>query len=155
MLADPPFSRIDLISCRNLLIYMEPVLQQRIMPTLHYALKPEGCLWLGGSETIGTYRNLFDAEDIKHKIYTKKPGTSPDPSRFPQRHTAASRAPFIPITARSSDFTTDLHREADRVLLTKLPRPACSSQPTWIFFSTAATPAPFWPRPPARPVSAC
>ena len=53
VLADPPFSRIDLISCRNLLIYLEPVLQQRVMPILHYALKPDGFLWLGSSETIG------------------------------------------------------------------------------------------------------
>ena len=74
VLSDPPFSRIDLISCRNLLIYLEPELQQRVIPTLHYALKPSGFLWLGGSETIGSHRNLFEVEDAKHKIYTKKSG---------------------------------------------------------------------------------
>jgi two-component system, chemotaxis family, CheB/CheR fusion protein len=53
VLVDPPFSRVDLISCRNLLIYLEPPLQQRVVAILHYALKPSGFLWLGASETIG------------------------------------------------------------------------------------------------------
>ncbi len=75
LLTDPPFSQIDLISCRNLLIYLEPALQQKLVPRLHYALKPAGFLLLGSSETIGTYRNLFATEDAKHKIYAKKPGT--------------------------------------------------------------------------------
>ena len=91
VLADPPFSRIDLISCRNLLIYLEPVLQQKIVPTLHYALKPTGFLWLGGSETIGTYRNLFETEDAKHKIYAQetwlRPGARPLPAATRRRAT--------------------------------------------------------------------
>jgi two-component system, chemotaxis family, CheB/CheR fusion protein len=117
VLSDPPFSRIDLISCRNLLIYMEPVLQQRIMPTLHYALKPAGCLWLGGAETIGSYRNLFEAEDAKHKIYSKKPGSGPGRAHFPLQHGGVQRSPFT-TTARPAE-APDLHREADRVLLTR------------------------------------
>lgn len=123
VLTDPPFSRIDLISCRNLLIYLEPVLQQRIVPTLHYALKPAGCLWLGGSETIGAYRNLFEAEDGKHKIYTKKPGSGPGHAHFPLQHGGAQRLPFTASAARPAD-APDLHREADRVLLTKFAPPA-------------------------------
>lgn len=75
VLADPPFSRIDLISCRNLLIYLEPVLQQNILPTLHYALKPAGCLWLGGSETVGGYQNLFEAEDVSAELQAVRPRT--------------------------------------------------------------------------------
>ncbi len=122
VLADPPFSRIDLISCRNLLIYLEPVLQQKIVPTLHYALKPAGCLWLGGSETIGTYRNLFEAEDAKHKIYSKKPGSGPGHGHFPLQHGGALQSPFTPITARPNDGA-DLHREADRVLSAKFAPP--------------------------------
>jgi two-component system, chemotaxis family, CheB/CheR fusion protein len=57
--SDPPFSRMDLISCRNLLIYLEPVLQARVIPTFHYALKPDGVLLLGASETIGRHTDLF------------------------------------------------------------------------------------------------
>ena len=122
VLADPPFSHIDMVSCRNLLIYLEPVLQQRIMPTLHYALKPAGCLWLGGSETIGSYRNLFDAEDAKHKIYIKKSVSNPENGHFVLHNGGAPRSPFIPVTARPSD-AADLPREADRVLLTKFAPP--------------------------------
>ena len=54
LLSDPPFSRLDLISCRNLLIYIEAGLQQKILPTFHYALKPNGFLLLGASESIGS-----------------------------------------------------------------------------------------------------
>jgi two-component system, chemotaxis family, CheB/CheR fusion protein len=76
VLTDPPFSRMDLISCRNLLIYMELATQRRIVPTLHYALKPSGFLWLGTSEAIGAYRHLFEVEDAKHKIYLKSQAPS-------------------------------------------------------------------------------
>ncbi len=122
VLADPPFSRIDLISCRNLLIYLEPVLQKKIMPMLHYALKPAGCLWLGGSETIGTYRDLFDANDAKHKIYSKKPGSGPGHGHFPLQPGGVPRSLFVPGAARPSDGA-DLHREADRVLSAKFAPP--------------------------------
>ena len=122
VLADPPFSRIDLISCRNLLIYLEPVLQQKIVPTLHYALKPTGYLWLGGSETIGSFRNLFDARDAKHKIYAKNPDSGSGHSHFPLKQGGTPRVSFVPIMARPSD-TSDLPREADRVLLTKFAPP--------------------------------
>jgi two-component system, chemotaxis family, CheB/CheR fusion protein len=127
VLADPPFSRIDLISCRNLLIYLEPVLQKKIMPMLHYALKPTGCLWLGGSETIGTYGDLFDAQDAKHKIYIKKPDSGPGQGRFPLQHggqhnNGVARSPFRTGATRPSDGA-DLHREADRVLSAKFAPP--------------------------------
>jgi two-component system CheB/CheR fusion protein len=72
-LTDPPFSRVDLVSCRNLLIYLEPVMQKRLLPLLHYALKPGGKLWLGASETVGGLRNLFEPENLKHKLYIRKP----------------------------------------------------------------------------------
>ena len=123
VLTDPPFSRIDLISCRNLLIYLEPVLQKKILPTLHYALKPAGCLWLGASETIGAYRDLFDAEDAKHKIYIKRAGSGPGRGQFPLQHDGVSRSPFIPLATRVGD-SPDLHREADRLLSTRYSPPA-------------------------------
>jgi len=78
VLAEPPFSRMDLVSCRNLLIYLGPPIQQKVIQTLHYALKPTGALWLGTSETVGSQRDLFELVDTKHKIYSKLPG----PTRF-------------------------------------------------------------------------
>jgi two-component system, chemotaxis family, CheB/CheR fusion protein len=124
VLADPPFSRIDLISCRNLLIYLEPGVQQKVVPTLHYALKPAGWLWLGGSETIGAYRSLFEATDVKHKIFAKVPGSSPTQGHLPTHNGGAPRPAFIPIGARAAAGAAELPREADRVLLTKFAPPS-------------------------------
>ena len=70
--ADPPFSHMDLISCRNVLIYMDSALQKQVMPVFHYALNPNGILMLGSSEGIGRFSNLFEVVDRRHKIYSKK-----------------------------------------------------------------------------------
>jgi two-component system CheB/CheR fusion protein len=69
---DPPFSRLDLLSCRNLLIYLNAALQQRLIRLFHFALKPDGFLVLGTSETIGAASDLFSLADRKHKIYARK-----------------------------------------------------------------------------------
>ncbi len=72
LIQDPPFSKLDLISCRNLLIYLQTALQKRIIPMFHFSLQPTGFLMLGVSETIGTFARLFDLVDKKYKIYCKK-----------------------------------------------------------------------------------
>ena len=69
---DPPFSKIDLLCCRNLLIYLEGELQKQLFPTFHYALNPGGFLFLGTSENIGTFTDLFNVIDRKNKIYRRK-----------------------------------------------------------------------------------
>lgn len=69
---DPPFSKVDMITCRNLLIYLGPELQKKIIPLFYYALKPEGILFLGTSETIGTFSDLFSAVSNKWKIFKPK-----------------------------------------------------------------------------------
>ncbi|MEW6159285.1 MAG: CheR family methyltransferase, partial [Verrucomicrobiota bacterium] len=68
---DPPFSKMDLISCRNLLIYLGPVLQRKVMPIFHYALNPGGFLLLGSSESVGTFSDLFKPVDKHHRIFSK------------------------------------------------------------------------------------
>ena len=73
---DPPFSNLDMISCRNLLIYFGPILQKRAIPTFYYALKPRGYLMLGPSESLGSFEDLFTLIDKKHKIYQKKRSTA-------------------------------------------------------------------------------
>jgi two-component system, chemotaxis family, CheB/CheR fusion protein len=72
LIKDPPFSKLDLISCRNLLIYMNASLQKKILPLFHYALNPRGILFLGSSETIGDSENLFATLDGKSNIYKRK-----------------------------------------------------------------------------------
>jgi two-component system CheB/CheR fusion protein len=76
LLSDPPFSRMDLISCRNLLIYLESELQKKAIPAFHYALKPDGFLLLGVSESIGQFTELFEPANKKLKIFAKKPSTT-------------------------------------------------------------------------------
>jgi two-component system CheB/CheR fusion protein len=72
VLKDPPFSRLDLISCRNVLIYMDAELQKKLIPLFHYALNPGGFLFLGTSETVSEYVDLFAALDRKLKLYQRK-----------------------------------------------------------------------------------
>lgn len=123
VLTDPPFSRLDLVTCRNLLIYLEPLLQQKVVPTLYYALKPSGFLWLGASETIGGFRNRFEPIDAKQKIYARNPAARGTHDAL--HNNVAPRAPFVPITSRTTAASAPaLHREADRLLLTRFAPPS-------------------------------
>jgi len=73
VIKDPPFTKMDLISCRNLLIYLDTELQNRVIPAFHYALNPEGVLFLSPSEGIGNFTDLFGPLDKKWKVYGIKP----------------------------------------------------------------------------------
>ena len=72
LIKDPPFSRLDLVCCRNLLIYLDNDLQKKLMPLFHYSLLPGSYLFLGSSESIGDFHNLFHAIDRKAKLYQRK-----------------------------------------------------------------------------------
>ena len=88
--SDPPFSQLDLVSCRNLLIYLGPAAQERVLPIIHYSLRPRGYLLLGASESIGSATDLFAPVDKKNKIYVKKPTTA---KRLPT--SLAYSTPFV------------------------------------------------------------
>ena len=75
---DPPLSRMDIISCRNLLIYFTPPLQRRVVRTFSYALQPNGCLVLGPSETVGTLGEYFTVLDEAGKLYRRKSTPAPE-----------------------------------------------------------------------------
>ena len=75
VMKDPPFSRLDLLCCRNLLIYLDGTAQKKILPLFHYTLKPQGMLFLGSSESIGGFADLFQVQDKKWKIYSRKPAS--------------------------------------------------------------------------------
>ncbi|MCY2932235.1 MAG: PAS domain-containing protein [Planctomycetota bacterium] len=77
VLKDPPFTKLDMVSCRNLLIYLEPELQERLLLTFHYALRPGGVLFLSPSESIGPHTAAFAPLDRKHKLYQVKPTGAP------------------------------------------------------------------------------
>ena len=121
LITDPPFSRLDLISCRNLMIYLEPALQKKIIPTFHYALRPNGFLFLGASETVGPNTDLFATVDKKHKVYSKKhAATRPFSVQLPSGHEARLKpVPPIRRLASREGFELDAQREADRITLSK------------------------------------
>ncbi|HVW22232.1 MAG TPA: chemotaxis protein CheB [Opitutaceae bacterium] len=112
LLTDAPFTRMNLVSCRNMMIYIEPALQQKILPTFHYALRPDGYLVLGTSESIGSFTNLFSTAERSQKIYQKK---------------ATGRGERLPLPAgrpvlvsrRADSGPNDVFREADRVMLAR------------------------------------
>lgn len=72
LIKDPPFTKLDIISCRNLLIYLDAELQKQVIPLFHYALNPGGLLMLGVSETTGSFANLFQTVDRKWKLYRRR-----------------------------------------------------------------------------------
>ncbi len=88
LVKDPPFSKLDMVSCRNLLIYFELPLQQRVIASFHYGLKPNGFLWLGPSETIAASARLFKAFDKRSRIF--------------RRNDVAAEIPRSPPTSRMS-----------------------------------------------------
>ncbi len=115
---DPPFSQLDLISCRNVLIYLGPVLQKRAMTIFHYALKPTGFLLLGASETIGSYAELFASADKQHKLYAKKTTVGRPYVGFAAEYTSDRLGLAKPHAAGRA--RGDLQTEVDRLLLARL-----------------------------------
>jgi len=119
---DPPFSKVDLISCRNVLIYLDTVLQRRVMSVFHYALQPDGYLLLGSSETIGNYGELFVIADRRHKIYQKKGSVGRLPFDVARTVLPLSMAQQerLRVIEEETAPAPNLFREADRVLLARL-----------------------------------
>ena len=115
--SDPPFSRLDLISCRNMLIYLEPLLQKKIMPIFHYALNADGFLMLGSSEGIGNATDLFNIADKKNRIYQRKL----TPPRMSFNFVKSTYVPESINLERRSEMVDDINLEqlADQVVLNR------------------------------------
>lgn len=119
---DPPFSRLDLITCRNVLIYLGPVLQAKVMRLFHYALKSNGLLVLGASEHLGAFgEGLFQAIDKQHRIFARKgagPGIAADFARYEE----APPGHLTPVSR--SHGLTDSQFRVDRMILARYAPPA-------------------------------
>jgi two-component system, chemotaxis family, CheB/CheR fusion protein len=113
---DPPFSRLDLISSRNLLIYLEPRLQERVFATFHYALAPEGFLVIGPAETTGAASSLFSMIDERNRIYQRKAVSGPP--RFFSTARDQSRLRSLRVATKAAT-ASEVPREADRMLLAR------------------------------------
>jgi two-component system CheB/CheR fusion protein len=152
VLSDPPFSRMDLLSCRNLLIYLEPPLQKRLLPTFHYALKPAGVLFLGSSETVGDAINLFAVEDKTHKIYSKKAGpsrglTTPQ-AKPPLNDKRRGLVTPPPVAAVATEL--EGAREADRYLLGQYSPAAVLVDDGWRIIHLRGQTSPYLELPPGK-----
>ena len=114
---DPPYSRLDLISCRNLLIYLEPPLQEVVFATFHYALKPGGFLLLGPAETLGASSSLFSAVDDKQRIFSRNAVSGPPRLLSVRGQSNPARTSTPPIAAKPR--ISEVPREVDRILLSR------------------------------------
>ncbi|MBI5558824.1 MAG: PAS domain-containing protein [Deltaproteobacteria bacterium] len=120
LIKDPPFSRLDLVSCRNLLIYMNGALQKKLIPLFHYALNPGGLLFLGTSESVGDCRDLFTPLDRKAKLYfSKKNGAQGEQRLVLRKFIKPLPAQALPRDTGLTDAQRLLTRQelTERVLL--------------------------------------
>jgi two-component system CheB/CheR fusion protein len=114
IIMDPPFTKLDLLSCRNLLIYLMPELQKKLLPLFHYSLNPGSVLFLGNAETVGDFTNLFAPLAGKTRLYRRLDSVpTTQPIEFPT--TFVTKQPGAP--ARPQKLTTDLQALADQLLL--------------------------------------
>ncbi|MFH7245082.1 MAG: chemotaxis protein CheB [Spirulina sp.] len=115
--SDPPFSRLDLISCRNVLIYFGAALQHKILPMFHYGLRPSGFLLLGSAETVGDFSSLFHLVSRTHKIYTKQPSPLLMPMELSSPVYAAEPSPAPAVPALPAEAS--LLELVDQVVLSR------------------------------------
>ena len=100
---DPPFSKLDLIVCRNVLIYLGPQLQKRLMSVFHYGLKQNGFLMLGAAETNGQHADLFGTVNKKHRIYSKKSSVAPRDLPVPFDGEVTATVPEVSTAAKNAN----------------------------------------------------
>ena len=124
LISDPPFTKLDLLSCRNVLIYLGPPLQKRLFPMFHFALKPSGLLFLGSSESLGMFGSLFEPVDKKWKVYRRRevPAGSYLTDFSPGRRGASN---LLPGSASAESGAQQPHPSfgAGRLLLQELVAP--------------------------------
>ena len=94
LIMDPPFTKLDILICRNLLIYLTPELQKKLLPLFHYSLNPGGILFLGSAETVSAFTDLFTPLDTKSRLFRRRESLLPaEPVAFPSS--------FVPALPRS------------------------------------------------------
>ena len=122
LISDPPFSRLDLISCRNVLIYLDTELQKQILPLFHFTLNPNGYLFLGSSESIGGAADLFSSVDTKWKIYQRKGQLHQHWEGYPA--TKMSAAKIKPLHQEGVPREVNIHNMMERIVLEEYAPPA-------------------------------
>ncbi len=146
---DPPFSRMDLISCRNLLIYLGTPIQKKVLAAFHYALNPNGYLLLGTSESVEAGSEAFQQVDKKHKIYSRLPTSTRPHLEF---HPAEVVEDPVRVRRPSllSQPDVDLGREADRIVLSRFSPPGVLTNSSFEILQFRGRTAPFLEQPPGQ-----
>ena len=123
VIMDPPFTKLDILVCRNLLIYLEPELQKKLLPLFHYSLNPGGVLFLGSAETVSTFSDFFSPLHAKSRLFRRRESVlRAEPVAFP-----ATFAPTVPGAPRESMMprpAVNLQTLADQLLLRDYSPPA-------------------------------
>ena len=114
---DPPFSKVDLVTCCNVFIYLEPALQRRVLAKFQYALKPTGFLLLGSSESVSASANLFRQVDKKHKIYAKNLTAALQPFAVAADAAAFRQGGKDESRGGAATLNSEMQKEADRLVL--------------------------------------
>jgi two-component system CheB/CheR fusion protein len=119
---DPPFSNIDLISCRNVMIYFDAALQKKVIPIFHYALRPQGFLVLGMAESIGCYSELFGIVDARHRVYARNASAlrmAVVPSGFARGSALVSSVHQVVSRQVAEPMLSEVRKQADAIILSK------------------------------------
>jgi two-component system CheB/CheR fusion protein len=123
VIMDPPFTKLDILICRNLLIYLTPELQKKLLPLFHYSLKPGGVLFLGSAETISTFTHLFAPLNIKTRLFRRRESVlTAETLAFPASFVAALLG--LPKELKMLKPATNLQSLADQLLLQHFSPPA-------------------------------
>lgn len=128
LISDPPFNKMDMVSCRNLLIYLKPALQQRVLKVFSFALYPNGYLFLGSSETIGDMTDAFNTISVKHKLFrhlgTVRPVLSEGINTIPMHERLTQRGQelrFKEETAISNSMDSSIEEITKKIINEKIP----------------------------------
>jgi two-component system CheB/CheR fusion protein len=127
LVQDPPFTKLDMVSCRNLLIYLDASTQKKIIPLFHYSLRPGGLLFLGSSETVGAFGDIFTPLHVRWKIFVRREAPVPSLrlSRVPEHPRHLEAGPLaIGADKRMSDKTPSINELAQKLLLGQLVPPS-------------------------------
>jgi len=123
VIMDPPFTKLDILICRNLLIYLTPELQKKLLPLFHYSLNPGGILFLGSAETVSTFTDLFTPLNTKSRLFRRRESVLPaEPVAFPSSFVPA--LPGVPKELTMMKPAANLQSLADQLLLQHFSPPA-------------------------------
>lgn len=141
LVMDPPFTKLDLLCCRNLLIYLSAELQKKLIPLFHYSLNPGGVLFLGTAETIGGFSNLFAPLDERVRIYRRLSTVDAPAVEFPVRATPSLAPTQGEASAQASLPPPNLQSLAYQVLVERFSPPGvlCSDKGDLLFVSGRVT----------------